>query len=169
MNIMSCSRHAFHGVNVAVVAAAMAICSSLVQAQCPPGGTGPDVVVGELTGPSNYTSVGGIEALTIGTTSCNVGDEELLWISNNNQHPVIGQNLFRLNNGRFEHIGQAWLKHGFTALQQNACSCGCTPSGTGSLLGVGCSDPYGSGLNGQQNGMGPKWQVNADKGLYRSG
>ena len=103
---------------------------------------GPDVIVGELVGVTNYSSNGGIEAFAIGTTSCNIGDEELLWIANSNQHPVIGQNLFRLKGGRFEQVGQAWLKHGFTALQQNACGCGCNPSGTGTRLGVGCSDPY---------------------------
>ena len=128
--------------------------------------TGADVIVGELTGPSNYASVGGIEAFAIGTTSCNIGDEELLWIANSNQHPVIGQTLYRLKDNRMEQIGQAWLKHGFTALQQNACDCGCVSSGTGTRLGVGCSDPYSSGLNGSQSGMGPKFEVNAATGEF---
>lgn len=130
------------------------------------GSIGPDVIVGEIPGVTNYSSSGGIEAFSIGTTSCNIGDEELAWFSQSTQHPVIGQNLFRLSNGRFEQIGQAWLKHGFTALQLDACGCGCQSSGTGNFLGVGCSDPYSSGLNGSQGGMGPKFEVNAATGGF---
>ena len=112
---------------VGSVALGQTICDSI----------GPDVIVGDIVGVDNYSSSGTIEAFSVGTTSCNIGDEELLWIASSTQHPVIAQNMFRHNNGRFEQIGQAWLKHGFTALQNNACGCGCTPSGTGTRLGVG--------------------------------
>jgi len=33
------------------------------------------------------------------------------------------------------------------------------------VLGVGCSDPYGSGLNGSQNGLGARSEVNAATGF----
>ncbi len=132
---------------------------------CANPSSGADVIVGDINGASTYGAVGGTSAYSLGTTSCNVGDAELLWIANNNQHPVIGQNIFRMENGRFEQIGLGWLKHGFTALQQNLC-CDCNSSGTGTRLGVGCSDPYGSGLNGSQSGLGPRSQVNAFTGGY---
>ena len=132
--------------------------------QC--GNVGPDVIVGEIPNVSNYSSSGGIEAFAIGTTSCNIGDMELLWISGTNEHPVIAQNMFRLNNGRIEQIGQAWLKHGFFALQGDACGCGCIQSSSGSRLGIGCSDPYSSSLNGGQNGLGPKFEVNPHTGAF---
>jgi len=135
-------------------------------AQCPNPVSGPDVIVGSLNGISNYGAVGGMAAYSLGTTSCNVGDAELLWLANNNQHPVIGQNIYRYEDGRFEQIGMSWLKHGFTALQQNLC-CSCQSSGTGTRLGVGCSDPYGSGLNGSQGGLGPRFQVNAFTGAFQ--
>ncbi|MEK6674713.1 MAG: hypothetical protein AABZ47_03555 [Planctomycetota bacterium] len=125
----------------------------------------PDVIVGDLVDTSNYNSLGGIEAFAIGTTSCNIGESNLLWIAGNNQHPVIGQNLFRLKNDRMEQVGQSWLKHGFTALTENICGCGCNGDG-GAVLGVGCSDPYCCGLNGSQGNLGPKWQVNAFSGFY---
>jgi len=133
---------------------------------------GPDVIVGELTGTSspsrlsNYGAVGGIRGYSVGTTSCNLGGEELDWISNTNQHPVIGQNLFRLKDGRFEQIGQSWLKHGFTALQGTTCCTNCQAWPNGTHLGVHCSDPYSSGLNGQQTGLGPKFEVNASTGVF---
>jgi hypothetical protein len=31
---------------------------------------------------------------------------------------------------------------------------------------VGCSDPYGAGLNGSQPSLGPNWQVNAHTGVF---
>ncbi|MEK6677313.1 MAG: PQQ-dependent sugar dehydrogenase [Planctomycetota bacterium] len=126
---------------------------------------GPDVIVGDLIDTTNYASSGGIEAFVVGTTSCNIGDANLIWIAGSPNHPVIGQNLFRLRNNRFEHIGQGWLKHAFTALTQNVCGCGCSGQG-GTVLGVGCSDPYCCGLNGDQLDLGPKWQVNAWTGVF---
>lgn len=127
---------------------------------------GPDVIVGEVTGVSNYAAVGGINAYAVGTTSCNKGNQTLSWIASTNQHPVIGQNVFRIRNGRFEQVGQAHLKHGFTALQGTACFTNCQPNPNGSALGLNCSDPYSSSLNGQQSGLGPKFEVNAATGFY---
>lgn len=125
---------------------------------------GPDVIVGDLDGVSNWGVVDGIRGYSVGTISCNIGDMDLLWVSFNNQHPVIAQNMYRLANGRFEHIGQSWLKHGFTALTGNLCG-QCNGHG-GSVLGVGCSDPYSSGLNGSQSRLGPRSDVNAYTGVY---
>src|SRR5262249_14381252 len=86
----------------------------------------------------------------------------------NNQHPIIGGNLFRYRMvngaGQFDQVGQSWLKHAFTALQGNTCCSNCSPNPNGSALGVGCSDPYTSGRNGTQSGLGPHWQVNAHTG-----
>jgi len=134
-------------------------------AQCADQSAGPDVIVGDLNGIGDYGSVGSISAYSLGTTSCNVGDTELQWIASLPKHPVIGQNMYRLENGRFELLGFSWLKHGFTALQGSLC-CSCISAGTGSRLGVGCSDPYGAGLNGSQSGLGPRFEVNAHTGAF---
>ena len=126
---------------------------------------GPDVIVGDLTGPSTWGGNGLTYALSIGTTSCNVGTQPLTWQAGTPVHPVIGQNMYRLKNGRFEMVGMSWLKHGFTALQQTLCgSCNAYPNGN--ALGIGCSDPYSSGLNGQQSGLGPRHEVNASTGVF---
>jgi hypothetical protein len=125
---------------------------------------GPDVIVGDIYDPRNFTPVGGIDAFGFGTISCNIGSENLEWVANNNRHPVIGQSVFRLHNNKFEMIGQSWLKHGFTALAGNLCDSCNGPSGT--VLGVGCSDPYSGSLNTDRGRLGPKWEVNASSGKY---
>ncbi|MCA9323189.1 MAG: hypothetical protein KDB53_20785, partial [Planctomycetes bacterium] len=76
-------------------------------------GVGPDVIVGDLHEVGNYAHVGTIDAFSVGTTSCNVGNQNLNWFQGTNQKPVIGQTAYRIMNGRIEMIGQSWLKHGF--------------------------------------------------------
>ncbi len=149
----------------------------------PPGGaaggctpsTGPDVIVGQLPDISRYGTIDGISAYALGTVSCNIGSQVLQWQASNNHHPVIAQNLYRLKDGRFEQIGMSWLKHGFSALTDSLC-CTCTNPNNSQLLGIGCSDPYGSFLNGDQGGfpgcggacggLGPHFQVNATTGVF---
>src|SRR5690606_23902503 len=93
----------------------------------------------------------------------------LNWISSTNQHPVIGQALYRYKvvngAGQFAQGGQGWLKHGCFALSQGLCCSGCQ-STDGTHLGVKCSDPYTASRNGSQSGAGPKWQVNAHTGAF---
>lgn len=125
---------------------------------------GPDVIVGDIPEMSHWGSVSGIRSYTIGTTSCNIGTTDLNWISNNNNHPVIGQNMYRVSNGRIEQIGMSWLKHGFFALTDELCG-SCNGHG-GSVLGVGCADPYDSWLNAQQDGLGARSEVNASTGVF---
>ena len=131
--------------------------------------TGPDVIVGDIQDILNATPLGGIDAIALGTTSCNIGTTVVNWIAGTNDHPVIRQNLYRYKvvngAGRFEQVGMSWLKHGFASLQDSLC-CTCQAGGDGSHLGVGCSDPYGAGLNGSQSGLGPNWQVDAHTGVF---
>ena len=136
---------------------------------------GPDVIVGVLPEMAQYGSSGNFVGLGIGTTSCNNGDQALNWFAlPQTDHPVIPQNFYRMssganNNDRFEQIGQSWLKHAFTALQGNACSLGCTSGCSGSQLCPGCSDPYGSSLNANQNSIGSRAWVNPFTGSFTSG
>ncbi|MBL9000428.1 MAG: hypothetical protein JNK25_04760 [Phycisphaerae bacterium] len=132
-------------------------------------GAGPDVIVGDMPDFSHWTTTGainGYRSYSVGTVSCNIGDENLQWVSSTNRHPVISGNIYRLANDRFEQIGQSWLKHGFTALNGTLCGSCLNPDGTGATLDPTCSDPYSSGLNGQQNRLGPKSEVNAFTGYY---
>ena len=142
---------------------------------------GPDVVVfGFDDGVWAWGQSGGYVGYSIGTISCNRGDTPLNWCAQSSgcapgatsaNHPAIGQNLYRLKDGRFEQIGMSWLKHGFTSLNQN--SGGCTGSAGGSCqsppfggnqLGIGCTDPYNASLNGSRTRLGPHQEVNATNG-----
>lgn len=128
------------------------------------GGIGPDIIVGSIFEKRKYGSLDGKVSFAIGTESCNVGDEPADWISGNNRHPVIAQNIYRLHDGRMMQIGMSWLKHGFAALNNNLCdTCNPTPSNS---LGVGCSDPYTASLNGSQGNLGPRSEVNAFTGVF---
>jgi hypothetical protein len=142
---------------------------------CTPS-TGPDVIVGELSGWSKWGTLNSISAYSFGAISCNIGDTNLPWFANSTQHPVIASQAYRLKNGRFEQLGMSWVKHGWGALTDSLC-CTCINPGNFELLGVGCSDPYDSGLNGDQNGLnqgggvivaglGPRSQVNAFNGAF---
>ncbi|MFT4538569.1 MAG: hypothetical protein ACI835_001005 [Planctomycetota bacterium] len=133
----------------------------------PVGGTiGPDIAVSGVGNNdwTNYGTSGGIRAYSFATTSCGVGDEEVNWFSGiGNDHPLIGQNLYRIDNGRIEMLGYSFLKHGFCAVNEN--SCGTCQSTSCSTLGIGCADTYSSSLNDGDSGAS-KRSVNATTGTY---
>ena len=145
--------------------AALSAISGLALAQPTAYGAGADVIVGNLEGATVYARAGGIAALAVGTVSCNAGDTVLQWNAlPSNRHPVIGMNLYRLLDGRLEHVGQSWVKHGFTALQGNLCG-NCRPNRDGQGLGVACSDPYGAGNNNGRN-LRARSEINPTTGYF---
>ncbi len=158
---------------------------------------GPDVTIYNLSGVSNYTDNGDASACpegyngtcrgySVGTDSCNIGTVPVDWCdetsgcrnttdefhpirATTSDHSVIGQNLYRLKDGRFSQIGLSFLKHGFLSLNTSNTSCAWNDNGTpntscvappagGDQLGVGCSDFYGAGLNGSRP-MGRRSEV----------
>ncbi|MFQ5429798.1 MAG: proprotein convertase P-domain-containing protein [Phycisphaerae bacterium] len=125
---------------------------------------GPDVIVVDLQSTIQYDSFGDTAGLAVGTTSCNIGDAVLQWQSQpSNQHPVIAQNMYRLMNDRLEQIGQAWVKHGFLAIDTGLC--GVCDGNVGSVLGVGCSDPYETNLN-RGPFLGARVEINPVTGFF---
>jgi hypothetical protein len=138
----------------------------------PSRGAGPDVIVSTIgSGFQKYGTVGDITGYAVATVSCNLGTAPAIWLDTNNQHPVIGQNMYRYKvvngAGRFEQIGMSWLKHGFCAADASGPNCGtCSPDGNCDWLTIGCTDTYGSGLNGNQSDLGPRSDVNAYTGVF---
>lgn len=126
---------------------------------------GPDIFIANIDAIANFVSVGSVDALSLGQTHCNIGNAELGFVHNTSNHPVIGANLFRLKDGRFEHIGMSWVMHGFFALSGNQCACGCTPT-NGTALGIGCSDSNSALSEAQQFGLGPRSEVNPFTGAF---
>lgn len=127
---------------------------------------GPDVTVCDMTGPVKWGTIGTVTSYSIGTLSYNAGTANLNWIDGSPNHPVIPQNIYRLKNGRFEQLGQSWLKHSFCALQNSGCGT-CSPlGGCLSFLTPGCADPYTATRNGSQTLLGPRGQVNAFTGVF---
>ncbi|MBC22531.1 MAG: hypothetical protein CMJ32_01260 [Phycisphaerae bacterium] len=128
---------------------------------------GADVIVGSINGVQKWSSSNGTSSYSLGTTSCNIGDQVLSWESENMLHPVIPQNMYRWEDGQLIQIGMSFCKHGFCALQQSLCG-PCSPTGNGCVdsLGIGCSDPYNSWWNGEQANLGPRSEVNPHTGVF---
>jgi hypothetical protein len=136
---------------------------------------GPDVIVGNIEDVDQMGTAGTQVGLAIGTDSCNNGDQPVDWFAlPGTDHPVVPQNLYRMSGGadnqqRFEQIGQSWMKHTFEALEESVCGT-CNTSGctTGTHLCPGCSDPYVSGLNGDQDLIGSRAWINPFTGSFPS-
>src|SRR5437016_1680532 len=137
---------------------------------------GPDVIVGNIEDVAQFDPPEGTQVgLAIGTDSCNNGDQPVDWFAlPSNDHPVVPQNLYRMSGGatndeRFEQIGQSWMKHTFLAFEEFVCgSCNTSGCQTGTHLCPGCSDPYVSSLNGDQNGIGSRAWINPFTGNFPS-
>jgi hypothetical protein len=138
---------------------------------------GPDVIVGDIESVDQLDQqvVGTQVGLAIGTDSCNNGDQPIDWFAlPQTDHPVVPQNLYRMsggvnNNEQFEQIGQSWVKHTFEALEEFVCgSCNTNNCQTGTHLCPGCSDPYVSFLNGDQNQIGSRAWINPFTGSFPS-
>ncbi|MBL8746273.1 MAG: hypothetical protein JNK58_07960 [Phycisphaerae bacterium] len=150
-----------------------------------PAPIGPDMTMCQLYGFAVSGRTGtypnGMNGATVGTTSWNIGNAQLVWEqSPDPDHPKIGLDLFRKKtftmNGvqvdRLEHIGQSWCKHGFFALSNQQCGThpfagqnGVPANGNcvgtdGTRLGIGCTDTYSPSLNATQSGLGPRFEIN---------
>jgi hypothetical protein len=131
-----------------------------------------DVEISECFGGREWGRNGawpnGFAGFAISTQSHNVGTVPVEWFTPgnigevlDNRHPFIGQNLFRLREGRLEQIGQAFIKHGF--FSENA-MCGAQPDGQ--HLGVGCFDTYDTVSNQIQQYLGPRSEINPLTGYW---
>ena len=124
-----------------------------------------DLVVGDITSATNYVLGGTPKAYSLGISLCNLGDAPAGYNAVTFEHPIVTQNLYRLQNGRFVQIGQAWAQHLTSALQENLCST-CNPWPDGTMLGAGCSSTDSASAMGIQANFGAKSEVNAAAGSF---
>ncbi len=135
---------------------------------------GADLIVGNITGPSNYGQSEGYVVYSAGATYCNLGSIPAeVFALQAARHPVLAQGLYRLkietgtNYYRLEQISQKWPFHDFCSLQQGLCGT-CAPNcgGCCNYLGVGCSESNSSSIHGGRAYMGPRYEVNGSTGEF---
>jgi len=126
---------------------------------------GPDVTLLNIPDTTNHGVVGNVRAYSIGSNTCNIGNQNLLWLSNGT--PGLAMNMYRLQDGRLIQLGMSWVKTACCAGATTGCGGSCNGQG-GSLLGVGCLDTYSSGWNSQQSRLAPRWAINGFTGAFQT-
>ncbi len=140
----------------------------LLLAICPVGAqevVGPDVLYTNMGSITHYGQVGSIHGYALGSHTCNIGNQNLLWT--NNGTPGLAMNAYRLHDNRLDQIGMSWVKHACCAAAGNGCGLSCNGAG-GNVLGAGCRDVYSSGWNGGQSRLGPRSGINGFTGAFSS-
>jgi hypothetical protein len=134
----------------------------------PPPGSGPDVVYQAIQSNDigNYGPVGGVRAYIYATGTCNAGNVNLLWT--NDGTPGVGFNAYRLQGGRLVQLGQSWVKTACCAATFGSCGGRVCNGASGTQLGSGCLDIYGSGFNASQGSLMARSQINAWTGQFGS-
>jgi hypothetical protein len=90
---------------------------------------------------------------------------------NNDQHPYLVWNLYRIADGRLEHIGVSGVKHAWLTINVNCtinCGSGGIPNASGHILWPGCEDVYGVGNNDADGDLGPRDEINPRTGIFVS-
>jgi hypothetical protein len=170
--------------SIVAIVSACGMASAQTPAVGPRANQFPDVIVSGVGSSASdilyYGTTGGISAYALGSVSCNIGTDVAIWIDNSTnqygaQHPVIGGQVYRLFDGRFEQVGTSWLKHGFCAADAPNCVSLANPgtpnptyvnNGSCDWLGLYATDTYSAGLNGGQSYLGPRSEVNAWTGVF---
>jgi hypothetical protein len=79
----------------------------------------------------------------------------------NDQHPNLIWNIYRIDaNNRIEQIGRSGVKHAFVTTNSGCDNSGPGSGGaTGAILGLACSDTYGTGNNDSNGDLGPRSEI----------
>jgi hypothetical protein len=135
---------------------------------------GTDISLSALGGMDDFGRSGtypnGLNGCGITTTACNVGTYLTPWrAAMDEDHPMIAFHVVRIENGRLEQISTyGGVKHGFASTNSPGCPVTgtCQNPGTGSIIGINCSDTYGAGLNSDNFWLGPSEEINAFLGSW---
>jgi hypothetical protein len=131
---------------------------------------------GRLTDVNSLTNWGrrgaahpnGEAGMSMLNTMCNPGSVNIPWQAPMQpNHPMFGFIITRETSGRMVQISDwSYCKHAFTSVNVNG-SCGtCVNPGTGSLMGLNCSDTYGAGNNGDRQYLGPPAEIDPWLGTW---
>ena len=104
----------------------------------------------------------GMNGVAMATTSCNKGTVKVPWEAPMlEDHPFISFLVARETDGRLTQISDySYVKHGFFALTDSFCdTCTEGPFGGGDVLGLGCSDTYSTGNNGDNYWLAPPQEI----------
>ncbi len=116
-------------------------------------------------GPSHPNGQIGMAMLN---TMCNPGSVNIPWQAPMQpNHPMFGFLIVRVHDDKIEQINEwSYCKHAFLSINVNG-SCGtCQNPGTGSLMGINCSDTYGSGNNASRTYLGPPEEIDPWLGTW---
>lgn len=142
-------------------------------ADCVSGGWGLPDVDAQMTAISfqQVGSLGNVVAIAPSASLMNAGVTDIPWYSkfsgqhppyNNDQHPYLLWDMYRLSNGVLEQIGVSPLKHAFLTIN-SGCSCS-----SGNIMFVGCQDTYGVGNNDSIQDLTPRPEITAFSGVWQS-
>jgi hypothetical protein len=113
---------------------------------------------------------GGLVAIAPSASVANVGVTDVPWYDkfsgnfppyNNDQHPFLSWNMYRIAGGALEQIGISPLKHAFFTIND---VCGCPG---GQILWVNCQDTYGSFTNDDIFFLTLRPEVTAFTGVWK--
>jgi hypothetical protein len=102
----------------------------------------------------------------------NVGTANVPWYSKftnlgvppwNDQHPFLVWQMLRSNAGVLEPLGRSDLKHAFLTVNVGCDAGACTDS---HILGLGCTDVYGTSTNNSTSSLAPRSEVTASTGIW---
>jgi len=129
-----------------------------------------DIFLGEIDDLTPLGRVGvfpnGSNGCALQATACNAGTQPIDWMAvMDPDHPFIAFLVARESQGRFQQISdRSFVKHAFFALPGTFCgTCAATD---GTTLGVGCSDTYLSGTNGDNFWLGPAEEIDPWLGTW---
>lgn len=111
---------------------------------------------------------GGEAGMAMLNTMCNPGSVNIPWFAAMQpNHPKFGFLVVRIADDKIEQINEwSFCKHAFTSVNVNG-SCGsCVNPGTGSLMGLNCSDTYGPGNNASRTWLGPPEEIDPWLGTW---
>ncbi|MGK0204367.1 MAG: hypothetical protein ACI9S9_003450, partial [Planctomycetota bacterium] len=99
---------------------------------------------------------------------CNPGSVNIPWFAAMQpEHPMFGFIIARVANDKIEQINEwSFCKHAFTSINVNGACGSCQNPGTGSLMGINCSDTYGASNNASRTWLGPPEEIDPWLGTW---